>query len=1106
MKQVKSEIEFPKMESEILAFWREQNIFQRSMSPDLPGADGQKKKRPEYVFYDGPPFATGLPHYGHLLAGTIKDVVGRYFTMRGYHVDRRFGWDCHGVPVEFEIQKALGLHGSKAIREFGVGKFNEECRKIVLRYTQEWRQFVERSGRWVDFEREYRTMDLPFMESIWWVLQTLWDRGMIYEGLKCVPFSWAINTPLSNFEANLNYKVVQDPAITIRMALKSSLVEHFKARSIKAAIPAVPAYAIIWTTTPWTLPANMAIAAGPELDYSIIFDATRQELYIVAAGRIAEYFPALAATTDAGEKNEDRAEAQEIVASVKGSDLVGLEYIPCFPYFEAERAKKAFRIYPGAFVTADDGTGLVHCASFGEDDVALFLENGITVTDPVSEDGLFTAPVTDFEGMQVHAANPKIISALKKTGALIQHKTIEHSYPFCYRTDTPLIYKSISSWFVKVEAIRSALLESNSAVRWVPEHVKDGRFGKWLEGARDWAISRNRFWGTPIPIWRCGGCGEKQCIGSVAELSKLSGQQITDLHSHFVDKLTIPCPKCGGKASRIPQVLDCWFESGSMPYAQAHYPFENKEAFEKSFPADFIAEGLDQTRGWFYTLMVLSTHLFGRSAFKNVVVNGIVLAEDGKKMSKSLKNYPDPNKVMDEIGADAMRLYLLSSAATRGDELRFSEEGVRNIVRQTLLPLWNAYNFFVTYAQVDEWVPDQATAAAAAKSPNLLDRWILSKLNSLILRVSTALDSYQLYGALQPILDFVDQLTNWYIRLNRRRFWGGNRPGEREDKFAAYATLHTTLVAFVRVLAPLAPFISEEIYQNLGRDLAGSGRDSVHLTPFPAVAEFAGETVDSQLEQAMELFEEVILLGRSLRNDHELKVRQPLAKLTVIHPNAELLQSLSRLDSYIRDELNVKQVEYTTEENRFVALSARLNTKLHGRTLGPKLGSDGMRELQKKIASLTTEEINGLESGETFTFQELPFGAADLLIERKVQAGVDACASSGKITAVLDTNLTQELRLEGLAREFINRLQKLRKDSGFEVTDRIIVHYMTACPKISLAIQEHRDAVMQETLTIDLKEVTSESEINFQGSSTHLPVAHEIGDKVVIISATRVQA
>ena len=543
-----------------------------------------------------------------------------------------------------------------------------------------------------------------------------------------------------------------------------------------------------------------------------------------------------------------------------------------------------------------------------------------------------------------------------------------------------------------------------------------------------------------------------------------------------------------------------------MPYAQAHYPFENKAAFESSFPADFIAEGLDQTRGWFYTLMVLSTQLFGKSAFKNVIVNGIVLAEDGKKMSKSLKNYPDPSKVMDELGADALRLYLLSSAATRGEELRFSEEGVRNVVRQTLLPLWNAYNFFVTYALVDEWNPDENTPAAAAQSANLLDRWILSKLMSLTLRVGAALDTYQLYGALQPILDFVDQLTNWYIRLNRRRFWGGNRPGEREDKFAAYATLHTTLVTFVRVLAPLAPFISEEIFQNLGRGLPGLGTDSVHLTNFPTSGEFTGEAIDQQLEMAMDLFEEVILLGRSLRNDHELKVRQPLAKLSVIHPSAEMLKGLGRLESYIRDELNVKQVEFTTEEERFVALSARLNTKLHGRTLGPKLGSDGMRQLQKQIEGLTTKEIKELELGGTFQFQGLPFGAPDLLIERKVQDGVDACASSGKITVVLDTALTQELRLEGLAREFINRLQKLRKDSGFEVTDRIIVRYMTACPKISLAVKDHRESVMQETLTIDLKEVTSETEINFQGSSTHLPIAQEIGDKVVIISAKRVQA
>ena len=724
LKPVSTQVNFPDLEERIIEYWRESNAFQRSMDPHAPTEDGRTDARPSYVFYDGPPFATGLPHYGHLLAGTIKDVIGRFFTMKGYHVDRRFGWDCHGVPVEFEIQKKLQLGGAAEVKEFGIAAFNEECRAIVQRYTAEWKEFVERSGRWVDFDRQYRTMDIDYMESIWWVLKSLWERGLVYEGAKCIAYSPGISTPLSNFEANLNYKTVQDPAITLRAKLRDTLADV-----VGDDIPdtaGIPLYVYIWTTTPWTIPSNMAMAVGPAISYAVV-RVSEDEIAIVARERAEAIFPELISEDD----------VSAIIAEIPGERLVSREYIPFFPYFESEREQGAFRIYSGeSFVSADEGTGIVHLASFGEDDLSVFLEHGITIVDPLDEDGKFDDTIPELSGLGFKEADSKIIANLKNDGALVEHKTIEHSYPFCWRTDTPLFYRSISSWFVKVETIRDVLLQNNSQINWVPLHVKDGRFGKWLEGARDWAISRNRFWGTPIPIWKCDTCEHIDCIGSVEELSHKTGVQITDLHSHHIDQLTYQCPECGGVMRRIPQVLDCWFESGAMPYAQAHYPFENKEQFEENFPADFIAEGLDQTRGWFYTLLVLSTALFGRPAFRNVVVNGIVLAEDGRKMSKSLKNYPPPDDVMNEFGADALRLYLLSSAATRAEELRFNKDGVVQVVRQTLLPLWNAYNFLVTYALVDEWVPGENSLE---NSSNLLDRWIISKVSSLVTSVDSAL-------------------------------------------------------------------------------------------------------------------------------------------------------------------------------------------------------------------------------------------------------------------------------------------------------------------------------------------------------------------------------
>lgn len=1102
MKAVKSDISFPELEKEILDIWKKDRVFERSLdsclSSDISSNEPLGEKRPSYVFYDGPPFATGLPHYGHLLAGTIKDVIGRFFTMKGFQVDRRFGWDCHGVPVEMEIQKSLKLHGSKAIRDFGVDKFNESCRSIVDRYTKEWVRFVERSGRWVDLEGQYKTMDKSFMESVWWALKELWDKELIYEGFKCVSYSPAMSTPISNFEANLNYKQVQDPAVSVRARL---LPESCAKLSLQEKDLPVSLYA--WTTTPWTLPSNTALAVHKDLEYSLVRVQNPDEYAIVVNAKATELFPSLAPEDSKGKKKQKgEIRPAEILETIKGEALVGLSYQPFFDFFESKRSEGAFVIFHGDFVSDEDGTGVVHLASYGEDDLAIFLANELPIIDPLDPDGVFTEEAGHLQGLFFKDADSKIIRDLKDSGVLVSHETIEHSYPFCWRTDTPLIYKSISTWFVKVEAIKEQLIKSNKEIIWVPEHLKEGRFGMWLENSRDWAISRNRFWGTPIPIWRTES-GRTLCIGSVAELEALSGVKVHDLHTHFIDDITFPCPETGEVMRRVPEILDCWFESGAMPYAQAHYPFENKEKFESNFPADFIAEGLDQTRGWFYTLLVLSTALFDKPAFKNVIVNGILLAEDGRKMSKSLRNYPPADEVMDRYGADSLRLYMLASAATRAEELRFSEAGVKDVVRQTLIPLWNSYKFLVTYAEVDKWDSSQLSKEA---SPNLLDQWILSKLASTADSVDSVLSSYKLYLAAQPILDFIDQLTNWYIRLNRRRFWSDSTEAERKDKNFAYSTLYQVLTTFSRIIAPLAPFVSEEIFKNLTETDDKVKKDSVHLCPFPTSSELSNVHIDKDLEQAMELFEETIVLGRALRNEHEVRLRQPLSSLTVIYNDAVALKNLGRLDSYIKEELNVKHVQYESQEESYVSLTARLNTVKLGKTLGPKLGKQKMGELVGIVTNFSTEDIRRIENGGTFDFEGETLTKEDILLSRQPREGLTTAASSGRVTIVLDTTLSPELRLEGFAREFVNRVQKLRKDHDFEITDRIVIRYMTACNKTSNAVRDHKGYILTETLAVEIEEVESKDDFFKVGITDDNLSIQEIEGSAVVISLQRTQA
>jgi len=1002
---------FSEEEKTVLEFWERQDCFAKSLSEREGGS--------EYVFYDGPPFATGLPHYGHLLAGTIKDIIPRYMTMRGHYVDRRFGWDCHGLPVEYEVEQDLDISGKTAIEELGVDVFNEKCRSIVLRYTREWREIVTRMGRWVDFDRDYKTMEPAYMESIWWVFKSLWDKDLIYQGQKILPYCPRCATPLSNFETNQGYCDVTDPAITIRFKV----------------VGEDNAYLLAWTTTPWTLPSNMALAVGEDITYVRVQE--KDVAYYLAKDRLGVYYPS--------------PDGYEDLSEVKGADLVGKTYEPLFQYFAARKNEGAFRVIPADFVSTEDGTGIVHMApGFGEDDYRVGREQGVPGVCPVDAEGRFTSEVSDYTGREVKETDADIMKRLKGEGKLVHRSTILHSYPHCWRCDTPLIYRAVSTWFVRVERIRDRIIAANKGIHWVPGHLRDGRFGKWLEGARDWAISRNRYWGTPLPIWQSKDGSETVCVGSIEELRKLSGRDIADLHKHFVDDVEIPSPGGGAPLRRIPEVLDCWFESGAMPYAQAHYPFENKEHFESHFPADFIAEGLDQTRGWFYTLMVLSVALFDKPAFKNVVVNGLVLAKDGKKMSKRLKNYPDPSYMIETYGADALRLYMIYSPVVRAEDLRFSEDGVKHLLRHILIPLWNAYSFFVTYANIDGW-----HGGEPVQSTNVLDRWIRSSLESLADGVTSALDGYDLQAAVRPFVRFIEDLTNWYIRRSRRRFW---KSQDDEDKTRAYETLSYVLLQLSKIAAPFVPFISEGIYRNLR---TADMPESVHLCDFP---EPDASARDPELEKEMALVMTIVRLGRLLRAEHTLKVRQPLAAIHVVSRDAALLEKLGGFQDLVLDELNVKSLEFGDHETELVTLKPKADFKRLGPRLGPRT-----KAAAKAIAELEADVVEALATGQGTSIavdgENVELAPEDVVIERIPREGL-VVASEGALVVAIETELTDDLVREGLAREFVNKVQNTRKNMSLEVTQRIKLEICTD-GAVSEAVNQFEDYIKAETLCVD---------------------------------------
>ncbi|KAL1994082.1 hypothetical protein VTN49DRAFT_2751 [Thermomyces lanuginosus] len=1007
-------IDFPKEEEVVLKRWREINAFQRQVELSL----GRKP----YTFYDGPPFATGLPHYGHLLASTIKDIIPRYWSMKGHYVERRFGWDTHGVPIEYEIDKRLGMSGSEAVEKLGIAGYNEECRAIVMQYAAEWRETIERLGRWIDFDNDYKTMNPTFMESIWWVFKQLFEKGLVYRGYRVMPYSTALNTPLSNFEAQQNYKDVQDPAIVVTFPLLDDPQTCLLA----------------WTTTPWTLPSHTGLCAHPDFEYIKIHDENSGKNYILLEPLLRTLY-----------KDPKKAKFK-IVDRFKGSAMKGWRYEPLFDYFYEQFKDTGFRVLNDEYVSATDGVGIVHQApAFGEDDYRIAMREGV-ITDsrlppnPVDERGRFTAEVRDFAGQYVKDADRAIIKHLKGIGRLVVDGQITHSYPFCWRSDTPLIYKAVPAWFVKVGPIIPTLLKGIEESHWVPSFVRDRRFASWIQNARDWNVSRNRYWGTPIPLWASDDYEEIVAVGSIEELRQLSGYtgEITDLHRHNVDHITIPSKKGKGQLHRVPEVFDCWFESGSMPYGSQHYPFENKDKFENSFPGDFIAEGLDQTRGWFYTLAVLGTHLFGKLPFKNCVVNGIVLAEDGKKMSKRLKNYPDPSHIINTYGSDALRLYLINSPVVRAEPLRFKESGVKDIVSRVLLPLWNSFKFFegqvalLKKVQNIDFVFDPRVEDT---NTNVMDRWILANCQSLLKFVNQEMAAYRLYTVVPRLLGLIDDTTNWYIRFNRGRLKGENGV---DDTLHALNTLFDVLFTLVRGLAPFIPFITDNIYQRLlpfiPESLRGEDSRSVHFLPFPEVRE---ELFDEVVERRVSRMQKVIELGRVSRERRSLGLRTPLKSMVVIHADPQYLEDVRSLEKYILGELNIRDLILSSDEERY---NVQYTVTADWPTLGKKLKKDAQK-VKKALPSLSSDAVKQFVADGKIVVDGIELVSEDLVVHRGLKEddsskGLETNAEDDVLT-ILDVNIYPELAHEGVAREVISRIQKLRKKAGLVPTDDVKVEY-----------------------------------------------------------------
>ena len=994
---------FPRLEEDVLARWAADDTFARSVEARDAGPDGDN----EFVFYDGPPFANGLPHYGHLLTGYVKDVVPRYQTMRGRRVERRFGWDCHGMPAEVETEKELGIAGHPEITEYGIDRFNDACRTSVLRYTDEWRKYVTRQARWVDFDNDYKTLDTPYMESVMWAFRTLWDKGLIYEGFRVLAYCWRCETPLSNTETRMDdvYRDRQDPALTVAFMLETG-------EKILA-----------WTTTPWTLPSNLALAVGPDIEYAVMRTADGSTV-ILADARRGAY--------------EKELEGAELVETVNGSSLLGRRYRPLFPFFAD--TENAFRILGADFVTTEDGTGVVHLApGFGEDDQVVCNDEGIATVCPMDGRGRYTSEVSPWTGRHVFEANPDVIRTLKEQGVVVRHDTYNHPYPHCWRCDQPLVYRAVSSWFVKVTQFRDRMVELNAQIAWVPDHLRDGTFGKWLANARDWSISRNRFWGSPIPVWKSDDPAHPRIdvYGSIADMERDFGVTITDLHRPTIDDLVRPNPDDPSGRSmmrRVPEVLDCWFESGSMPFAQVHYPFENREWFENHYPGDFIVEYVAQTRGWFYTLHVLATALFDRPSFTSCIGHGVVLGNDGAKMSKSLRNYPDPMAVFDTYGADAMRWYLMSSPILRGGDFSVTEQGIRETVRQVILPLWNSWYFLALYSNAENKMGTERT-----DSTHILDRYVLSKLATTLRRVTGAMDEYDLFEACQEVRHFLDVLTNWYIRRSRDRFWAGD--------VDAIDTLHTVLSVTVRMVAPLLPMVSEAIHEGL----SGGTADSVHLGDWPNDGVLPE---DRELVEAMDTVRDVCSSSLSVRKAHGFRVRLPLAGLTVAVPGSAVLEPFADI---IAEEVNVKSVVFSDD----VSSVARHELQVVPATLGPRLGG----KTQQVIAAVKRGEWT--RAGDIVEVAGESLQPGEYALKLVSGSGASASLAGGTGIVMLDTIVTPELEAEGIARDVVRAVQQARRDAGLQVSDRIRL-LLNAASDVRRQVEAHLELISRETLAVSV--------------------------------------
>ena len=1022
--ELSSKISFPEMEHDIIRSWEEQKTFEKSLEI--------RRTAEEFVFYDGPPFANGLPHFGHIMISYVKDTIARFQTMNGKRVERRLGWDCHGLPAEMAAEKELGVSGHKAIEEYGMQKFNDYCRQNVLKYSTIWTDLFRRIGRWVDFNHDYKTMDLPFMESIIHNFKSLYEKGLVYEDYRVQPYSWSAQTPVSNFEVNLGYRDKTDTAITVLFKLDNGL------------------NLLVWTTTPWTLPSNLMIAVGPEIEYTIMQEG--DEKYVLATALLGRYKQQLQHATPVG--------------TLKGSELIGESYTPMFPYFKNLKEKGCFKVLGGEFVSTEDGTGIVHIApGFGQDDfeVCRAIDKDFPVVCPVDEAGCFTAEVPDYQGRQVFDTNEDIMAWLKEKRLLVKKEQLTHSYPYCWRTDKPLIYKAMSGWFVKVSDFRDEMVALNEQINWVPEHIKHGRFGKWLEGARDWSISRNRFWGTPIPVWKSDNpkFPRIDVFGSVQEIYEKTGILVKDLHRPLIDEVVYPNPDDpSGKTMmrRVSDVFDCWFESGSMPEGQIHYPFENKSWFESHFPADFIIEAIDQTRGWFYTLHVLGTALHHKPAFKNCLCTGLIMAEGGVKLSKKLKNYPDPNIILETMGSDALRWFFISSPVIKGGNVALDQEGkeVAKSARKALMPFWNAYYFFCLYANAEG-----IKATKTVDSPDVLDKYILSKLRLLTERVRTHMVDYDLNQACAECAEFLDILNNWYIRRSRARFWDG-------EDLNAFNVLYTVLETVARVLAPLMPMTAEFVYRGL------TGKESVHLQDYPDVSAL---TVDEKLMAQMDLVRMISSTVKSIREEHKLRNRLPLKTMTVAGEKATDLYDFVEV---LKDEVNVKNVELTADIHQIADTFLYLKTPLIGKRLGRYMkdimtASKGNEWTQNPDGTLSI-------AGQTLLPEEYE-------LRLMMKAGFDGQPLPDNTAVIqLDTEILPELEKEGIARDFVRMIQSLRKEKGLDVSDRIHVSFACESALVQEAIAEHKTYICEQVLATALENNLADT------SSAH---TDELGDATV---------